>query len=332
MAITQATVEKDLALVVSANTDPTGEPAKSQTIDVKPAVLERQLSQHISDDLGCCQRMKLILSPIQKRETIFDGNNAKTVIHISPEAFRMLFYIGFIIFTAIAIFTSVMWADIDYDDNILKDTFGSVNICVFYDFPPFRHFGSTLWLPNVFLIVIYLVSDLFRIHDAFHDGQVGGCYYRCYCVVTIFEIFAFSFFLQITATDPSESVYWHTIPFIIVTFALWTLAFKRLLWFIQTGVFRHYPPCVFYAAWIYVILMFIVICGKTMGNVPNLFGAQLWTIDGLEWTVPYLSLNDRVFVFLTMICPPFIYFFLAREIETVVMTIDRESSHWDRNK
>merc|ERR1712154_19217 len=148
--------------------------------------------------------------------------------------FRMLFYIGFIIFTVIAMVTTILFSDeFDINDNVLKDRYGAVSICIFYDFPPFSHFGSTLWLPNVFLIVIYFVFDMFRIHDAFHDGQVGICYYRSYCAVTMFEIFAFSFFLQITATDPLDSVYWHTIPFIIVTFAQWTLAFKRLLWFIK---------------------------------------------------------------------------------------------------
>ena len=334
----QKDVEEDRALLIAPiaeQADSVSHPAESanpQTIDTKEGVLKRQLSHHIPDDLGCCQRMKLILSPIQKRETIADGNNAKTVITVSPEAFRMLFYIGFVLFSAIAIFTSVIWADIDYDDNILKDRFGSVNICVFYDFPPFTHFGTTLWLPNVFVIVIYLIIDLFRIGDAFRDGDVGACYYRCYWAVTVFEIFAFSFFLQITATDPVESVYWHTIPFLLNTFAQWTLAFKRLLWYMKTGMFRHYHPCLFYAARVYFVLMFFAIAGKSLVDVPNLFGAQLWKIDGLEWTAPYSLINDRVYVFLTMICPPFIYFILAKEIDTLVVSIDRDGSHWDTSK
>ena len=297
---------------------------KSQTIDTK-----REL---ISTDLSCCQRMKLILSPIQKYETIVDGNNAKTAITISPEAFRMLFYIGFIIFTAIAMVTTILFSDgFDINDNVLKDRYGAVSICIFYDFPPFSHFGATLWLPNVFLIDIYLIFDLFRVHDAFHEGQLGNCFYRCYCVVTMFELFAFSFFLQITATDPMESMYWHSIPYVLFMFAQWTLAFKHVVWFFKTGVIRKHSRCTFYIGCIYMILMFIAVFGQISYIVPNLFEAELWKINGLEWTPTYMGYSLRVYTFLTMIAPLFIYSFLAEEIETVVMTIDRESGrHWVR--
>jgi len=290
--------------------------------------ITRSKTEHIPGDLSCCQRMKLLLSPIQRHETIVNGANSKTVISVSPEAFRMVFYLGFIVYTAIAMTISLIWADIDYDDNVLLDRFGSINICIFYDFPPFNYFGATLWLPNVFLITIYFVFDLFRIHDAVNDGELSRTFYRCYSAVTVFEVFSFCFFLQITATTPQENVYMHTIPFIIVTFAQWTLAFKRLMWFAETGRIKTFHRGLQYAAYVYVVLMFIVIGGKTLLNVPNLFGAQLWTIEGLEWTGLYSAINDRIFLVLTMIMPPCIYFVAAKDIETVVMTIDREVGHW----
>jgi len=299
-----------------------------ETPTITPPSLQRAKSMLIPKGLSCCQRTKLLLSPIQSHKQIVDGDNTKTVIRVSPEAFRMLFYIGFVVFTVMAIFTSSTWADIDFDDNVLLDTFGSTNICIFYDFPPFSYFGSTLWLPNVFLIVAYFVLDLFRIHDAFNDGELSSLFCRCYRVVTYFEIFAFCFFLQITATSPTESVIAHTAPFIIVTFAMWTLEFKRLLWFIKTGRVYTYARWYLYTAWIYVVFMFIVIGGKTMLNVPNMFGAQLWTIDGLEWTGTYGAINDKIFIFLTMVCPVIHYFFVAKDVEVVVMTIDRERRHW----
>jgi len=284
-------------------------------------------SFRIPQGLSCCQRIKLILSPIQKHETVINRMNTKTLISVSPEAFRMLFYIGFIVYTLIAMVTTGIWAEVDYDDNILKDRFGSVSLCLFYDYPPFSYFSSALWLPNVFLIVIYFVFDFFRIHDGLKDGELGIVFYRCYCAATVFEILAFSFFLQITATAPEENLFLHTFPFIIVTFAQWTLAFKRLMWFLKMNVLEHYGPCYVYCWRIYVVLMLLVVVGKTLLNVPNLFGAQLWTLKGLEWTAPYSLLNDRLYVLLTMIFPPFIYFVVARDIETVVLVIDRESSH-----
>ena len=326
----QKDVEEDRVLLSVSHP---AESANSQTTDVKPAVLERELSQPIPDDLTCCQRMKLILSPIQKHETIVNGNNAKTVIHISPEAFRMLFYIGFIIFTAIAMVTTILFSEeFDINDNVLKDRYGAVSICIFYDFPPFSHFGATLWLPNVFLIDIYLIFDLFRVHDAFHEGQLGNCFYRCYCVVTMFELFAFSFFLQITATDPIESMYWHSIPYVLFMFAQWTLAFKHVVWFLKTGVILKYSRCTFYTGCIYMILMFITIFGQILYIVPNLFEAETWKINGLGWTPTYMGYSLRVYTFLTMIAPLFIYYFLAKEIETAVVSIAREGSHWDTSK
>merc|ERR1711971_1281259 len=112
-------------------------------------------------------------------------------IAISPEALRMFFYIGFFVFATIAIFVTVTWSDIDYDDNIIKQTYGVNQICIFFDYAPFSHFGATLWLPNVFFITAYLVLDLFRIYDAKNDGQLSVAFYRGYFAVTVFEIFAF---------------------------------------------------------------------------------------------------------------------------------------------
>merc|ERR1712217_768729 len=106
----------------------------------------------------------------------------------------MLFYFYFWIFIFICLFTTFIWADVDLDDNMVKDTYGSTNICIVFDFPPVTYFAPTLWIPNIFLIVSYLILDLFRVKDALKHSQITVTFYRGYCMVTIFEIFALCFF------------------------------------------------------------------------------------------------------------------------------------------
>merc|ERR1719150_3192178 len=103
----------------------------------------------------------------------------------------------------------------------------------------------------------------------------------------------------------------HTFPFIIVTFAQWTMAFKRMMWFIKLDWISNYSRSQRYGLYIYMTLMLIVIVGKTLVNIPNMLGARIFMINGLEWTGPYSLVNDRFFVVLTMIVPLVLYYLNA---------------------
>jgi len=258
--------------------------------------------------------MKLISAPrtgpIQKHEEApIDGVDTKRVISLCPEAFRVLFYFGFVAVAVITMAVTGIWGEVDCE----------ATVCVTCDFPHFSYFSSALWIPNVFLIVIHLVHDFFRIDDGLKEGELGSTFYRCFCAVAMFEVF-----LQITATSLEGEVFLRIFAFFIITFAQWTLAFMRLVWFLKMNVLEHYAPCYVYGWRIYVVLMLLVVVGKTLVSVPNLFGAPLWTPKGLEWMATYSMFNDRLYIFLTVICPAFIDLrCVASDIQPVVLLIDR---------
>ena len=126
----------------------------------------------IKKTASVCDRVRILFHPIESKHIEYKNGNIETHLVIIPESFRMLFYLGIIIFSFSAIFVSATWAGIDYDDNPIYNRFGYNNICIFYDFPPWAYFGATLWVPQVVNFLIFEVFDNFRIYDHYVDTNV----------------------------------------------------------------------------------------------------------------------------------------------------------------
>ena len=162
-----------------------------------------------------------------------------------------------------------MFADIPYDDNVFVQYFNGLSICIFFDYAPFGYFGALLWMPQILNLCIYEILDLLRVYDAYLDGMVNPHednfkitkkFFHFYLVSTIFEIIGFIGFIQTLATSPVENWRVHAVPYLIMTYGLWTMAFKRFLYLRDTGKLEAawtgdvaWPRLKKYSAWTYVV-------------------------------------------------------------------------------
>ena len=277
-------------------------------------------------------RLKWILKPItfeekefvQKKDGTLDGI---THLIIKPEAFRIWFYILFFVYSFLAYIITTNSVSIDYSNNIILDTFGSNNICLYYDYPPFNYFGTSLWFFVYLPLFIYLIFDLFRIYDSYIDKQIKKRFVTMYCFVTLFEILSGIFFFQITATSPFENITIHSIPYVFFSISFFTLALKRFFYFKEIGLFKTYKiesKLFKFGQFIYVFSLGFSAVFRLLTAVPNAFGAKLWTIDGLEWTNGVSSFNAALLIFMATIYPFFMYLFLIPYLETVKIVLNRK--------
>ena len=309
--------EADLANIVEDKTLGI-EDAGAQETESMTVFDASEIAQMKKDEIERVSKWKVALWPIRLHRVMRTEHGAiERQIVIAPEAFRMWFYFGFIIYTMIAISVSLTWSELKLDDNPILNRFGNNNLCIFFDFPPFSHFATTLWLPQVFTLLAWEWFDHGRVYGDYLAKSISSGIYYAYTALTIFESLAICFFAQITATSPFENMYLHSMPWVIVTFALWTIAFKRFLYFEKEHVFNKDGGRWLYLGWIYIVLLAITVIIKNSCNIPNLFEAYLWKRDGLEWTANLSALNDRVFLVLVLVCPMVIYFTFSEDMPTV---------------
>ena len=179
-----------------------------------------------------------------------------------------------------------MFADIPYDDNVFIEYFNGLSICIFFDYPPFGYFGALMWMPQIINLLIYEVLDILRVYDCYLDGQVNKGntkniktitkkFFHWYLVSTIFEMLAFIGFIQTMATSPLENWRVHSVPYLIMTYGLWTMAFKRFLYLRATGKLEEAwstadkcPQLKRYAGWVYVNTNYTI--SATMPTMPTM--------------------------------------------------------------
>ena len=103
--------------------------------------------------------MRRLFQPISGWESVSNqvGKDVTTTFKLQPEAFRMCFYVYIVIFFALASFVTLVWGDIDLDDNVMVRRFGYSAFSIMFSDPPFSLFASTLWFPATILLLSFEV-------------------------------------------------------------------------------------------------------------------------------------------------------------------------------
>ena len=174
--------------------------------------------------------------PIRKWETsLNEHGDAKCVIEISPDAFRMCWCLYLVCFFALATFITTKFAATDFEDNPILNRFGTNSICVMLDDPPFSLFGWTLWFPATMLALAFEFFDYIRVHDHYHDEDaqypITKGFFTYYSISTAVESLSTVVFAQVFATSPTEYMYMHTWPYFAWSLpCLWSIILKRFLY------------------------------------------------------------------------------------------------------
>eukprot|EP01084_Bolivina_argentea_P204300 348869_1 len=275
--------------------------------------------------VGCWKRFKLLTTcfhhkriEIKKHEDSVNGSEIS--VTIIPEAFRTWFYIGFWIFFLFAvIITEAFSSTFNREDNPIIDRFGMNNMCIYFDFAPFTYMGAFLWIICGGLLIIYLITDEIRVYVNYANGLFGKTFFIIYTIFFAWHLFAMAYFVQCFATSPFESIEIHYMGYFFIQVALFTLSFIHYIYFMKLNIIKKGDK--YYAVGIvYLVLLAITIIIKSMINIPNvLFKAQLW-INWGPWTNDVLAVNDKVFMFLTTICPIIIYLFFIDDCDQIRLT------------
>ena len=276
------------------------------------------------------EKLKEMFIPlsIMKEELGHQHDEYQTILLVRPEAFRMIFYCGFFVMLGIGIIMSRIgealgWNDFSTEDNPILRRFGANNICIYFDEPPFTYFSAAIWVVLLINVLFYQISDMFRTHDAYCDGHISKKFYRYYKITSGIETIIFIYFTQSLAVKPDESMIMHTMPYVLLIYAFFLISMKRFLYFKVTGITDHYPILIRILGIIYIILLLSSAIGKSFIILPNLFGAHMWEIDGLEWTSDFTEINEPLFSFLVLVCPFLVYTTLNARLETITLTINR---------
>ena len=179
MYASEANEEEELVAASNGRSDDTGTATKKSTIIVPK-------------NITCCGRMRLICCPVKsfKNKEIEDGDKMLEIVFI-PEAFRMWFYLYFILFTLLGAIVTPTFGNLDYNDNPVINRFGTNNACIFFDIPPFSMFGATLWFPAVIILLMYEILDLIRVYDHYIDSDgvvITRCFYIYYTTYPVFSV------------------------------------------------------------------------------------------------------------------------------------------------
>jgi len=305
---------------MALETTVTPKTAENAEITIEEALHDLDKEMEQKGLVSCIRsRLRLLFCPIRRWETVYKKcGDAETHFEIHPEAFRMLFYIYFTWFLIAGFIVTMTWSDFDPEDNPVLNRFGTNSPCVYFDDPPFALFASTLWYPAQILLTSFELFDYIRVRDHYLDGDdrypVSKGFFVYYTISTVFESISVICFGQIFATSPTEHIYMHTWPFIMLMFTMWLLVLKRFLYLRKVNIVPWYGSLYVFALAISTAIM--------LGNaIPNLYGARLWETQ--PWT-NYLAKYNQ-WTLLSVGGPLVIYAVIGKELDTVVFTMNRKN-------
>ena len=272
--------------------------------------------------------LRYLFQPITgwKRDLDQDGKSIKTIFETHPDSFRMCFYVYITFFLAVASFLTLMWGTIDLDDNIIVRRFGYSAFSIMFSDPPFACFASTLWFPATILLLSFEITDYLRVYFHYLEddakNSISKPFMVYYTVSTLIEMFSVVCEAQVFATSPSESIYMHSLPYVLFTFTFCMMIVKRYLYHRKIGVAPRYgKPHV-------MLCLFSTLFGMAL-HLPNLFGAKLW--ESHPWTMTLQKINDAVYSLLMVLGPMIVYSLIGKKFDTITVTVKRSADTSKKN-
>lgn len=207
------------------------------------------------------------------------GRERRIEIKVVVEDMRFFFYlmlllILFVGYVLTKVFTPSYIRCKNYS-KILTDVFGSLSICVYFDFPPATYVLPTLYTFQVILAYLYCFASIFRAWIAKEEKKISGLSFKVYCAAFIYAVTSASFFSTIFAVKPNlkhpKSIVVHTIPFTAVTIALCVVQ-VAVTWFGNkvAWVELKHPKWLRITSWLCLICMIVSTIGKVISHINAL--------------------------------------------------------------
>jgi len=161
------------------------------------------------------------------------GMERKINFFVVVELFRFLFYVWFIFLIVFSVIITVAFVEVDYK-KIVKSFGGSINVCVYIDFPPVTYMVPALYSIFIIIAFLFIVASIFRAWISKEENKISGNNFYLYVFVFCYLflatiIFSISMAIQPDLNKP-ETWLIHTLPFtnLVVALMLFHIA---MTWF-----------------------------------------------------------------------------------------------------
>ena len=220
---------------------------------------------------------------VSKRFRIQNVGGEKEInFFVVLEMFRFLFYLWFVLIMVTAILLTVIFTEEEYS-AIIKTIFGSINVCVFFDFAPSIYVLPSLFTVWPIIAFQYSMFSIFRAWIAKEENKMSTFSFISYTLIFVYfnvsiVVFSTSLAIQPDLNKPTTIIL-HTLPFTNFIVAL-TFFQVAITWFGFRVSWKglNIPKLLHIATYVCIIMMVITSIMKILQH----FNAVLDLGDGLE--------------------------------------------------
>ena len=227
-------------------------------------------------------------------------------------------------------------------------SFGSVNLCVVFDFPPATYILPSLYSVLVVFVYLYALAAIFRAWISKHENRITPLFFKLYSGAFVYFALSCSIFSTIFAVAPNPpegkfTVLIHTIPYSNLIVALCCLQIA-VTWFGIKVSWAHLnaPKWLRFCSILGLLGMIITtlfkviqhtnaladigecnpgidwkekVCNSQDSNPVHVCGkGWLWSVHEQETYKMMASINEKAWIIFTILFPTFQsgYFWFAR--------------------
>ena len=294
-----------------------------------------------------------IVKTVDSKGNITENAKDKAIeVKVVVEDFRFYFYLVFCLITFTGWILTTFYAKdffgCDKYGNLLSDVFGSVNLCVVFDFPPATYILPSLYSVLVVFVYLYALAAIFRAWISKHENRITPLFFKLYSGAFVYFALSCSIFSTIFAVAPNPpegkfTVLIHTMPYSNLIVALCCLQIA-VTWFGIKVSWAHLnaPKWLRFCSILGLLGMIITtlfkviqhtnaladigecnpgidwkekVCNSQDSNPVHVCGkGWLWSVHEEETYKMMASVNEKAWVISTILFPTFQsgYFWFAR--------------------
>ena len=149
-------------------------------------------------------------------ETYKDGAEQKVKLFVVVELFRFLYYVSMVLIILVGVVLSVGFSEVDYT-AIIKSISGSINVCVYMDFPPATYVLPAMHSLCPILVFVYTIASIFRAWVSKEEKKMSRWSFILYVSAFVYFFQSVLLIPTIFAVQPNPkipvTIMIHTLPF-----------------------------------------------------------------------------------------------------------------------
>ena len=164
-----------------------------------------------------------------KTRKSLSGGEIAVDFKLIVEEFRFYWYLLFCLMLLLGVVVTKAYTPsyfgCDKYGSLLASLFGSINMCVYFDFPPVTYILPSIYSMVVVFAHFYVTAAIFRAWISKEEKRISKRSFKIYCGVMIYFALSMDFFATIFAVPPNLAenpftIQIHTVPYTNLCIAL----------------------------------------------------------------------------------------------------------------